>query len=116
VLTVKIEAINQSDWRYSVLVYENPDGANWASDLPAEGYWRYSVLVYGSPDGTNWGIAHVARKGLPLDDVREILLTLIADAVYTLTDGDTEDERAEIVARAMSKLDAVFPATDKPAP
>lgn len=86
------------------------------SDLPAEGQLRYSVLVYETLDGANWAIAHVARKGLPLDDVSEILLTLIADAIYTLTDGDTEDERAEIVALAMSKLDAVFPATDKPAP
>jgi hypothetical protein len=86
------------------------------SDLPAEGHLRYSVLVYESHDGANWAIAHVARNGLPLDDVPEILLTLIADAVYTLTDGDTEDERAEIVARAMSKLDAVFPPSDKPAP
>lgn len=85
-------------------------------DVPAEGQLRYAVMVYESDDGAHWRIVHVARKGLPIDDVSEILLTLIADAVYTLTDGDSEDERAEIVARAMSKLDAVFPASDKPAP
>lgn len=86
------------------------------SDKPAERHFRYAVLVYESDDGSHWRIVHIARKGLPIDDVSEILLTVIADAVYTLTDGDSEDERAEIVARAMSKLDAVFPASDKPAP
>ncbi len=81
---------------------------------PAEGQLRYAVMVYETTDGENWNIVHVARKGLSLDDVPEILITLIADAVYTLSDGDTEDERAEIVARAMSYLDAVCPASDKP--
>jgi hypothetical protein len=100
---VKIKAINLSD-----LTVEG-------HSLP-EGHLRYAVLVYESTDGASWGIAQVARKGLPLDDVPEILLTLIAEAIYTLTDGDTEDERAEIVALAMSKLDAAFPASDKPAP
>lgn len=99
---MKIEAINLSD-----LTAEGP--------LSAEGHLRYSVLVYESHDGADWKIVHVARKGLSLDDVSVILLTLIADAVYTLTDGDSEDERAEIVARAMSMLDMVFPASDKPA-
>lgn len=81
-----------------------------------EGQLRYSVLVYESLYGTHWHVVHVARKGLPLEEAEEILYTVIADAVYNLTDGDTEDERAEIVARAMSYLDAVFPASDKPAP
>ena len=100
---MKIKAINMADLTTEGL------------SLP-EGPLRYAVLVYGSHDGATWGIVHVARKGLPLDDVPEILLTVIAEAVYTLTDGDSEDERAEIVALAMSKLDAAFPASDKPAP
>lgn len=85
-------------------------------DVPAEGQLRYAVMVYETDDGAHWRIVHGARKGLPLDDVPEILITVIADAVYTLTDGDTEDERAEIVALALSYLDTVFPASEKPAP
>lgn len=84
-------------------------------EFPPEGNLRYAVMVYETADGENWKIVHVARKGLALDDVPEILITLIADAVYTLSDGDTEDERAEIVARAMAYLDLVCPASDKPA-
>ncbi len=82
---------------------------------PAEGQLRYAVMVYETNDGENWNVVHIARKGLSLDDVPEILITLIADAVYTLSDGDSEDERAEIVARAMAYLDLVCPASDKPA-
>ena len=77
--------------------------------------FRYSVMVFESLYGTHWHVVHVARKGLPPEETEEILYTVIAEAVYTLTDGDTEDERAEIVARAMSLLDAVYPASDKPA-
>lgn len=85
------------------------------SDLPEE-QLQYAVMVYESDDGAGWRIFHVARQGVNARELPSILLSVIADSVDLVSEDNTEDARAAVMAEAMSLLSLVLPPDDSAAP